>query len=286
MIDGPSELPSGRFGASQRQAAPVAANQSRFIGHPSEPTDERRIVVSGPSVTIVEALGAALAGRPGLQVVATALTEAGLFELVSRHRPDGVVVYLPQLDAETVGVVDRLKVPDQVLRVVLLAGRSTIQALAYAAEAGVAACLSLNAGLRDLAEAIRTDTSDTMLVDATSLSAPAEARFAEVPQNSGISLTRRELEVLMMMAEGYSPPTIAAELTISIYTARGHVKRVLRKLGAHSQLEAVVRARDLNLLGSVALTSGQKRPPRAGRGRLTSVVTRHEGQLLGWRRNA
>ena len=264
----------------------MAPHHGHFAGHPSEPTDQRRIIVSGPSVTIVEALGAALAGQPGLQVVSTAMTEAGLFDLVTRHRPDGVVVYVPNLDADAINIVDQLKVQHQVLRVVLLAGRSTTQALSYAAEAGVAACLSLNARLRDLAEAIEADTSETMLVDATSLSSPAEARFGVAPESSGISLTRRELEVLTMMAEGYSPPAIAAELSISIYTARGHVKRVLRKLGAHSQLEAVVVARKVNLVGSVAFTSGQAPSPRTGLGRLTSIARGHEGQLLGWRRNA
>ena len=66
------------------------------------------------------------------------------------------------------------------MRVVMLTGQLSVQALAEAAEAGAAACLSLNAHVRDLAEAVRADTTDTMLVDPTSLSAPAQARQVEV----------------------------------------------------------------------------------------------------------
>jgi DNA-binding CsgD family transcriptional regulator len=47
---------------------------------------------------------------------------------------------------------------------------------------------------------------------------------------------------------------------ISIYTARGHVKSVLRKLGAHSQLEAVAVARKLGLVGTGCPTSGPQEP--------------------------
>ena len=172
-----------------------------------------------------------------------------MFEAISRQRPDGVVLYVPTLDRDTIKMVERLKQQDSTVRVVMLTGQSSVEALAQAAEAGAAACLSLNAHVRDLAEAIRADTTDTMLVDTTTLSVPAQARQVETGSVVSTALTPRELQVLTFLADGCSPPAIAAELVISIYTARGHVKSVLRKLGAHSQLEAVAVARKLNLLG-------------------------------------
>ena len=225
--------------------------------HPPERSGWRRIVVAGASTTIVEALGTALSGQPGLEVLSTAMSEPDMFELIARRRPDAVVLYVPKLNTETIKVVDQLKEHDPELRVVMLTGQPSVQALAQAAEAGAAACLSLNAHLRDLAEAIRADTTDTMLVDATSLSAPAEAQQVDLREEGATTLTRRELEVLAMLVDGCSPPAIAAELVISINTARGHVKSVLRKLGAHSQLEAVAVARRLSLVGSGAVTSGK-----------------------------
>ncbi len=54
------------------------------------------------------------------------------------------------------------------------------------------------------------------------------------------SLTRRELEVLRMLAEGATMDEIADSLTISVFTARNHVASVGRKLGAHSRLETVL----------------------------------------------
>ena len=56
------------------------------------------------------------------------------------------------------------------------------------------------------------------------------------------SLTRRELEVLRLLARGASIDEIAAELTISVLTARNHSANIARKLGAHSRLETVLLA--------------------------------------------
>jgi PAS domain S-box-containing protein len=54
------------------------------------------------------------------------------------------------------------------------------------------------------------------------------------------NLTRRELEVLRMLADGATTDEIADSLTISVFTARNHVANVGRKLGAHSRLETVL----------------------------------------------
>jgi DNA-binding NarL/FixJ family response regulator len=61
-------------------------------------------------------------------------------------------------------------------------------------------------------------------------------------------LTPRELEVLQQLGHGASVPSISRDLGISLATCRGHVKSVLTKLGAHSQLEAVVIAMQHRLI--------------------------------------
>jgi DNA-binding NarL/FixJ family response regulator len=56
-------------------------------------------------------------------------------------------------------------------------------------------------------------------------------------------LTKRQRDVLALLAEGASTKEIAAQLGITSLTARKHVERVLAKLGVHSRLEAVVYLR-------------------------------------------
>jgi len=55
-------------------------------------------------------------------------------------------------------------------------------------------------------------------------------------------LTRRQLEVLLLLAEGKTSGEIAEELNISVHTVRTHIQGILRTLGAANRLEAVSRA--------------------------------------------
>ena len=62
------------------------------------------------------------------------------------------------------------------------------------------------------------------------------------------SLTRRESEVLRLLADGRSSREIAASLAIGVETVRSHVKHILRKLKVHSRVEALGFARRNGLI--------------------------------------
>jgi DNA-binding NarL/FixJ family response regulator len=62
------------------------------------------------------------------------------------------------------------------------------------------------------------------------------------------ALTGRQLEVLELLAAGKSARDIGAELYLSQATVRNHIRALLQALGAHSQLEALARAREFGLL--------------------------------------
>jgi LuxR family maltose regulon positive regulatory protein len=54
--------------------------------------------------------------------------------------------------------------------------------------------------------------------------------------------------VLQLLAAGLESPQIASELIIGVNTVRTHIKHIYGKLGVHSRLQAVERARNLGLL--------------------------------------
>lgn len=61
-------------------------------------------------------------------------------------------------------------------------------------------------------------------------------------------LTRRQLEVLRLLGDGVPAKGIARRLGIAEPTVRNHIRTILRELGAHSQLEALAKARCLRLV--------------------------------------
>ena len=74
------------------------------------------------------------------------------------------------------------------------------------------------------------------------------ARRAAV--SNGATLTRRELQVLRLLADGLGQKEIAAELVISSKTVGAHIQHVLGKLEVHSRAQAVAQAYRQGLLGS------------------------------------
>ena len=73
--------------------------------------------------------------------------------------------------------------------------------------------------------------------------APAPSSRIDVPE-----LTARQLEVLRLLSYGRSAREIGQELYLSQATIRNHIRSLLQALGAHSQLEALAKAREIGLL--------------------------------------
>ena len=65
-------------------------------------------------------------------------------------------------------------------------------------------------------------------------------------------LTRREQQVLRLLAEGYTGPEIAEQLTVTLSSVKFHTQNIYGKLGANSKRQAVTRAGELGLLGDAS----------------------------------
>ncbi len=68
----------------------------------------------------------------------------------------------------------------------------------------------------------------------------------------GATLTERERETLNLLASARTAEQIAAELTVTIHTVRNHIRSILTKLHASSQLEAVIIAAGAELIDILA----------------------------------
>ncbi len=81
------------------------------------------------------------------------------------------------------------------------------------------------------------------------LTGPDHTPLHTIPlSEEGDTLTRREAEVLLLLAESATNRTIAERLDISLITVKSHVTNLLRKMGVSSRIEAVTRAREMGLI--------------------------------------
>jgi DNA-binding NarL/FixJ family response regulator len=125
--------------------------------------------------------------------------------------------------------------------VVLLTGRADAEVLRRAADVGVCSLLPKDGSLPELLTTVRTARLGELVVHPALLRTLAAAERPS--RRSKRALSQREEEVLALMMTGLDSRSIADQLGISVHTCRGYVKGVLRKLDAHSALEAVAIAR-------------------------------------------
>jgi DNA-binding CsgD family transcriptional regulator len=156
-----------------------------------------------------------------------------------------------------------------------LAGRGdrAAAALALGRAAGIARALGAAPLLADITLLARrgritlADEAISLTQEGAGSAGASAAAVADQPGLTGnsaerLGLTRREQEVLRLMAAGLSNGAIAEELFISIKTVSVHVSNILAKLGAASRGEAAAVAHRLRLLdGSAALGTRHSGPP-------------------------
>ncbi len=203
-------------------------------------TSSLKVLVVDDHRSYAEALSLAISIEPGFESIGSVPDVESAIQVVLAERPDVVVIdwQLPLVDG--VEGIRRILVADPRVKLVMITGHADASLRKLSALAGASAFLAKESSIAEIVQAVRDSVTGDAFIDVTT--------DANVDTVSALSLTPREIEVLYLLAKGRDTPTIAASLFLSVHTVRGYVKEVLRKLGAHSQLEAVAVARRAGLL--------------------------------------
>ena len=184
-----------------------------------------------------DGLAAVLAAEADLEVVATAGDVATARSEIDRTTPDVVVTDFQLPDGSGFDVVAQTRsTPDA--RVLLISAVVDGGVVLDAVRPGATASSTRATRRRELSAAVRTIAAGGAVFPATAL-----RRLVRKEQPTvGSDLSERELEVLRLLARPMPVQQIATELFISVHTARNHLRSIMAKLDARSQLEAVVIA--------------------------------------------
>jgi DNA-binding NarL/FixJ family response regulator len=219
-----------------------------------------RVLVVEDQRTLADALSLAIDTEPDLECLAAVATVEQAMRFLTSESPDIVLMDVNLPEVNGIEGTKRIKEAAPEVRVLVLTGDTTTELLARAAEAGAAGFLTKDSSFPDILAAIRNPVGGKFLVEGTALAALLEEIHPRRHARTGdytrrVKLTHREREVIELMGQGLDPRTIAERLVLSEHTARGHVKNVMLKLGAHSQLEAVVVATRIGLLPDAGTSS-------------------------------
>jgi DNA-binding NarL/FixJ family response regulator len=204
-----------------------------------------RIVVVDDHRAFAEALGLAVDLEADLSCVGLAATASEGLALIASQQPDVAIVDVLLPDLDGIELTRRVRQVSARTRVIVLTARTDVAVMARAASAGACGFVPKERPVAEILTKIRTAAAGDISLDRSTLAslvARRQERTRPGRSASGVRLTPRELEVLSLLAEGCTVLQIAKELRISVHTCRGLVRSILRKLGVHSQLEAVVKA--------------------------------------------
>jgi DNA-binding NarL/FixJ family response regulator len=193
---------------------------------------------------------AVLADVAAIDLVATASSGEELLSLVARERPDVVLTDVRMPDLSGIEVTRRLGAAYPDLPVLVLTMHDDDETVYGALRAGARGYLLKGADGSELVSTIRT------LAAGGTVFGPAVARrivgfFLETShryrEGTFPELTRREGEVLDLVAAGHRNSVIARTLNLSEKTVRNHLSSILLKLQVEDRSAAIVRAREAGL---------------------------------------
>lgn len=201
-----------------------------------------RIVIAEDHGVVADGLATMLSFEDDMQVQAIVTSGEQLVEFVLAERPDLALVDINLIGMDGLTAVRQIlrhNVDTRMMALTMFVDHDTVT---RAVAAGVAGYLPKNVRRRELIGAVRAVAAGKGFLH-PDVTRPFLERVGPLAIHAGIEpLTRREQEVLEVLAMGRSTREIADELCISEETVKSHLARIYGKLKADDRVQAVVTA--------------------------------------------
>jgi DNA-binding NarL/FixJ family response regulator len=213
-----------------------------------------RVVVVDDEQLVRSGLRMILESAGDVEVVGEAADGGAAVDQVRLHRPDAVLmdIRMPAMDG-LAATREITALPDPP-KVVMLTTFELDEYVHAALENGAVGFLLKDIPPRDLVQAVRTVAEGNAML-APTVTRRLIAEFAARSSTQAVAarrrldtLTGREREVVVAVAQGLSNAEIGRRLFMSEATVKAHVSRVLSKLGLSNRVQAAILAHDAGLL--------------------------------------
>ena len=203
-----------------------------------------RVLLADDHRMLREGLSRSLS-QQGFEIVGEAENGEEAVAMAAALRPDVVLmdVSMPEMDGvEATRLIRSTETPTQVIMLTMHADK---EVLADAIRAGASGYLVKDCSTDEVADAVRMAVNgDTALSPQLAATMLDEVRQLDAPNTADDDriITKREEEVLQLIADGCSTPEVASQLYISQKTVKNHLASIYQKLDARDRTQAVLQA--------------------------------------------
>ena len=209
-------------------------------------SETTRVLVVEDHQVVAEGLAALINDQKDMKVVGQAGTVADSIAQAAELKPDLVLVDFRLTDGTGADAATAIRQMRPETKLIFLTREDSEAARFAALESGASGFIHKSRAAQDVVDAIRTVAEGGNLFTPRGIAQLISNRREIEAQLD--RLTTREKEVLRLMAEGMASRDIASKLGISYTTVRTHIRSLGSKLGVHSKLEAIIKARELALV--------------------------------------
>jgi DNA-binding NarL/FixJ family response regulator len=197
-----------------------------------------RLLVADDHPAILDAIAQYVSGEDGIELVARAADGEQALRLIADRRPDVAVLDIRMPGLGGIEILKRLAGSDGAPAIILFTGNPEQGLLLESLDAGARGFLAKESPLADLMRAVRIVADGGTYID------PLLGSVLAGPQATDRlhALTKREREILRLLADGMRNEQVASVLFISPLTVRTHVKHAMDKLEADTRTQAVATA--------------------------------------------
>jgi DNA-binding NarL/FixJ family response regulator len=202
-----------------------------------------RIVVADDHPVVRAGIVALLESANDIDVVGTASTGTEAVERALQLEPDLMLMDLrmPELNGDE--ATARILASKPGIRIVVLTTYESDTSILSAIEAGASGYLLKAAPQEEILAGIRSVARGEV-----ALAPSIAAMLVNRVKTPAVSLSKRELEILRLVAQGLSNPAIAAQIHLSEATVKTHLLHAFEKLDVSDRTRAVTKAMELHLL--------------------------------------
>jgi len=222
----------------------------------ADASETLRIVVADDQASVREGLVVLLDLLPDIEVVAAAANGEEAVAAVAESHPDAILLdlHMPVLDG--IETARRLNRDHPEVAIVVLTTYHDDTSVLAALRAGARSYLTKDADRTEIAQALRGAVTGLSVLDPGVQAAlvaavgprPEQSPKPSLPDELPDRLTRREAEILVMIARGVTNPDIAAKLYLSPHTVKSHINRIFAKTGSADRSAVVQYANEHGLL--------------------------------------